>query len=111
VPPAEGFAGRIGARGVCRTANRIFGIVGIEWGGFSPHFDDQIALVQAFLDHRPAGVEPEAQAAIADVAAADPEQAGMDGRMSQQEIIVFGHEDEAMLFDMVGDDGGGRLAT
>ncbi len=31
--------------------------------------------------------------------------------MAQQEIIILRHEDQAVLFDMVGDDGGERLAA
>lgn len=77
----------------------------------SSHLDNPVSLIEAFRDHRPAGIEPEAQAAIADVAAAEPEQAGFDWRMTQQEIVILGHEDQAVLFDMGSDGGVGRLAT
>lgn len=82
----------------------------ISWAA-SSYFDNKITLFQTLMDHRPAGVEPEAQAAIADVAAAEPEQAGFDRRMPQEEIIVLRHEDQAVLLDMVGDDGIWRLAA
>lgn len=39
----------------------------------SAHLYDPFALIEAIRDHRPAGVEPEAQAAIADIAATEPE--------------------------------------
>ena len=62
----------------------------------SSHFDHAFAVGQSICDGRPTRIQPCAQAAIAHVAATQPDQPIFDRRITQCEIVILRHERQAV---------------